>query len=87
MIHKQSLKYNMKQIIINPDTSFFPIFQKVIKQSKYPNKEMTIKILDKERSLKVKKNIFNYYLFKFDWQDDNHDISGVDVYLKETKNE
>jgi hypothetical protein len=77
----------MKQIIINPDSSFFPIFCKAIKTVEYPKKELSIKVLNREKSMKNKKNIFNYYKFIFDWQDDNNNICSVDVFEKDIKNE
>jgi len=56
----------MKRIYVNPNSGFFGVFQKVIKQVKYPIETITI-IANQEK-----------YKFIFQWQDEN--ICGVDVF-------
>jgi hypothetical protein len=71
----------MKQLTINPDSSFFPIFSKAIKAINYPKKEMTIQVLDKQRSSILHKQVFDKYKFMCDWQ--SEEICGVDVFQLE----
>jgi len=64
-------KEEWKRVIISPNTPFFSIFQKIIKNEKttYPINEVTVDI--KEQGL---------HKFIFDWQDEN--ITGIEVYKK-----
>jgi ABC-type antimicrobial peptide transport system permease subunit len=69
-----------EQIIVVPGTRFFTIFQKVIKQLKDGQTDITIKVPDQERSNKYNEPIEEVYKFVIQYQDDDINISGIDVF-------
>lgn len=69
-----------KRIIVTPESNFFSVFCKAIKNTKKEKETMTIKVIDRNRSNRLKKEIYDLYKFQFDWQDDN--VVGIEVYKK-----
>lgn len=65
---------------IGSDSALFPVFSKAIKQVQYDKKELTISIINKERSKKCKARIKETFKFLFDWQDE--DTCGIEIYKK-----
>jgi hypothetical protein len=67
-----------KRITITPESSYFPIFQKVVKEIGNDKSEVKIQFINKARSAKIKQEVKETLLFKFDWQTD--DICGIEVF-------
>ncbi len=65
---------NYKPKVINTTDPFFNIFQKVIKETPYPEKTKKIKAKQHFKGRLIEK----YFKFDFQWQDEN--ICGVDVF-------
>jgi len=84
---KESEKTILKKLInISPDSSFFPVFQKLIKQVESGTETRTIKVLNQVKSAKLRQQSFDFFEFNFDWQ--SEDICGIDVYkIEESINE
>lgn len=71
------MKDNWKRYILTTDSSFFPIFQQVIKQSEGKD-SLIVSVINKERSIKLRKEIRDQYRFVFQYQE--NDVCGIDIY-------
>jgi len=71
-----------KPYILTTDSSFFPIFQQVIKQAEGKD-SVIIKVLNKQRTEILKKECHDWFKLIFEWQEDK-DICGIDI-LKKVK--
>lgn len=69
-----------EQINVVPGTRFFNIFQKAIKQLKDGQTDITIKVPDQERSNQIKEPVEDIYKFVIQYQEDDINISGIDVF-------
>lgn len=70
-----------KRYVVNPDSNFFPVFSKVIKEVEHGKDILTISVINKARSAATKTQIKDLFRFEFDWQGD--DICGIEVFKKE----
>ena len=71
----------LTKIKINTNSKFFTdVFMPVCRKVEYPQKDITIAFLNKERSIKLNKEVKEKIKFVFDYQDDNNDIIGIDVF-------
>lgn len=68
-----------EKINVCTDSNFFNVFQKIIKQITN-QKEITVKIPNQIKSNKRKELYEDIYKFVIEYQDDNADISGIEVY-------
>jgi hypothetical protein len=66
------------RFIIDSNSNFFPVFQQVIKQVKPEKDNVIIKVLNKEKSQKLKMEYKEHFKFVFDWQENN--ICGIEVF-------
>lgn len=71
---------NWVRIIISSDSDFFPIFQNVIKQVEFGKEFVLVNVINKERSVNLKKECKDQFKFVFDWQ--NKDTCGIEVFKK-----
>jgi hypothetical protein len=74
-LKKDWIPYN-----VHTDSSFFPIFLKVIKQVESNQQTVTISTINKERSQSLHKEVKDIFRFIFDWQDEN--ICGILVFKR-----
>jgi len=69
-----------KRFVVTPDSSFFPIFQRAIKDVKPGTETITISIINKIRSESLKQTIKDTFKFEFSWQDE--EVCGIEVFKK-----
>jgi hypothetical protein len=68
----------MRRIHITPESSFFHIFQKVIKQVTPNQSSVTIRVINKVKSAACKTEVKDTFQFNFDWIDEN--TCGIEVF-------
>lgn len=76
-----------KKVLISTDSPFFNIFSQIIKEVKPGEKTITKTIINKRRSQQIRTQVTEKYKFAFDWQDDNEDICGIELYKELVDNE
>ena len=69
---------NWVRFVLTPSSRIFPFFQDAIKKVKTGDNFGILRVLNKERSEKIKKEVWEYYKLSFEWQDKN--ICGIDVF-------
>jgi hypothetical protein len=68
-------KYN-----VDPYNPFYDILLQVIKQVQPNQDKIQIRAVNRARSEKLKQEMAEQFRFYFDWQDDDPNICGVEVY-------
>jgi hypothetical protein len=71
----------MKRIAVDTNSNFFHnVFVKVVRQVKYPKTDVTVSVVDSDRSAKIRQEVKDSYKFVFDYPEENETIVGVEVY-------
>ena len=70
-----------QRITIDYNSFFFNnVFTPVCKQMHHPKTDVTIVVVNKERSQKNRREVKEKYKFIFDYPEDNDEIVGVEVF-------
>jgi hypothetical protein len=68
-----------KPFHVDFNSSFMPIFSKVIKTIEDKKEDLTIAVINRDKSNKLKMEVKEHFKFIFDWSDEN---LGIEVFKK-----